>query len=256
MIRALLIDDERLARAELRRLLAVHRDIEIVGEAGSAAEALNLIHELAPDLLFLDVHMPGGTGFDLLASLERAPSTIFTTAFDAHAVQAFEVNALDYLMKPIKPERLSSALHRVSLRLDNALISENQITLKSAPAPGKIFVKDGSRCWFVSPQDIFLLESEGNYTRVYFQDNRPLILRSLQRFEATLDPRNFVRISRQHVVNVTHVVRTDMMNGGGMQLQLTSGIAIQVARRRVERFKEVYLQVETKSTRTAEEGSS
>jgi two-component system LytT family response regulator len=250
----MLIDDERLARAELRRLLVAHPDVEIVGEAGSAAEACDLIHQLTPDLLFLDVQMPGGTGFDLLASLERAPSTIFTTAFDVHAVQAFEVNALDYLLKPIRAERLSAAIHKVTSTVSSSSLPQDKV------APGKIFVKDGRRCWFVSPRDIFLLESEGNYTRVYFHDNRPLTLRSLQRFEETLDPRYFVRISRQHVVNVTHVVRSDIVRAGGMEIELTNGAAVQIARRRVERFKEVYLLAdagfESAPRRPAREGSA
>ena len=165
-MKALVIDDERLARLELRRLLAAHPEVEIVGEARGGEEALALISKLGPDVIFLDIQMPGMSGFDLLERLEDLPQVIFTTAYDEYAIKAFEVNALDYLLKPIPPARLAAALAKVRPRADK-------------PRLEQVFVRDGDRCWIVRLTDIFLLESEGNYTRVCFGSERPLIRRSL-----------------------------------------------------------------------------
>ena len=145
-MKALLIDDERLARVELRRLLAAHPEIEIAGEARNAEEAVGLIRDIALDLLFLDIQMPGMTGFDLLERLDDMPQVIFTTAYDEYAIKAFEVNALDYLMKPIAPARLESALAKLRPR--------------AKPKLQQVFVRDGDRCWIVRIPDIFLPESE------------------------------------------------------------------------------------------------
>lgn len=165
-MKALIIDDERLARLELRRLLAAHPEVEIAGEARSGTEALEIIADLAPDLIFLDIQMPGMTGFELLESLEDVPQVIFTTAYDRYAIRAFEVNALDYLLKPIAPERLAAALARVHPRAETARLEQ-------------VFVREGECCWIVRLPEIFLLESEGNYVRLYFGNERPLIRRSL-----------------------------------------------------------------------------
>jgi two-component system LytT family response regulator len=139
-MKAMIVDDEPLARRELRRLLAEFPWVEIIGEAGNIAEAARAIEADAPELLFLDIKMPGGSGFDLLAKLEHVPRVIFTTAYDDHAVQAFEVNALDYLLKPIEPERLAGALAR----------ARGPLPSQSAPRQSQIverlFIRDGARC--------------------------------------------------------------------------------------------------------------
>jgi two-component system LytT family response regulator len=169
-MRALIIDDERLARAELTRLLAAHPEIEIAGEARNGEEALDLIAKLVPDLLFLDIQMPGMTGFELLERLDQVPQVIFTTAYDQYAIHAFEVSALDYLLKPIAPNRLAAALAKLRPRPERLRLEQ-------------VFVRDGDRCWIVRLPDIFLLESEGNYTRLHFAGERPLIRRSLNALE-------------------------------------------------------------------------
>ena len=181
--RVLIVDDERLARVEMRRLLAAHADVEIVGEASNIEEAKLSISDLQPDVLLLDVQMPGGTGFDLLEQLEWVPRVIFTTGFDEFALQAFEVNALDYLLKPVASDRLAAALEKARAQ---AAAAAPKLTLQH-----QIFIKDGERCWFVKVQDIVLLESEGNYTRVFFGGNRPLINRSLRALEERSMPRCF-----------------------------------------------------------------
>ncbi|MES2159828.1 MAG: LytTR family DNA-binding domain-containing protein [Pseudomonadota bacterium] len=237
-MRALLIDDERLARAELRRLLAAHPEVEIVGEAVNAADGIQQITALKPDLVFLDVQMPGGSGFDMLAALEEAPEVIFTTAFDQYALQAFEVNALDYLQKPIQATRMAAALQRCSLRHSRALAYAAAGVPAVAPtAAKKLFIKDGERCWFVGLQDVRLFESDGNYTRVYFDDHKPLMLRSLNQLEERLDPQRFFRASRRHIVNLDYVERAAPNEAGGLDLTLRDALMVEVSRRRAAQFK-------------------
>ncbi|WP_183444055.1 LytR/AlgR family response regulator transcription factor [Pseudoduganella violacea] len=236
-MRVLLVDDERLARAELRRLLAPHEQVEIVGEAANAAEAIQQIAALQPDLVLLDVQMPGGSGFDMLEALDVMPEVIFTTAFDQYALRAFEVNALDYLQKPIQAARLAAALERAAARLGHPAKASLR-TAKAEGAPRKIFIKDGERCWLVDVRQIRLFESEGNYTRVYFEENKPLMLRSLNQLEEKLDGGSFFRASRRHIVNLDHVRETRSADGGGMNLLLHDGVNVEVSRRRAALLRE------------------
>ena len=222
---ALIVDDERLARLELRRLLAAHPEVEIVGEARNAEEALELAPNLAPDVLFLDIQMPGMTGFDLLERLEDVPQVIFTTAYDAYALKAFEVNALDYLLKPIAPARLEAALAKV-------LIAPRQERLE------RVFVRDGERCCIVRLPDIFLLESEGNYTRVWFANERPLIRRSLNTLEEQLDAAVFFRASRKQMINLKWIEKVDIAVSGGLVVTLRGGQTVEMSRRQSARLRE------------------
>jgi two-component system LytT family response regulator len=233
MMRTLIVDDERLARAEIRRLLLAHPEVDVVGEAANAAEALQLVGTLQPDLLLLDVQMPGGSGFDLLQALDHTPEVIFTTAFDRYALQAFQVNALDYLQKPIQAARLAEALLRAVQRLGMAAQA------RPARPPQKLFIKDGERCWFVGLQQIRLLESEGNYTRVYFDGQQPLLARSLTQLEEKLDPQQFFRASRRHIVNLDHVQGMRPAAGGGLALSLPDGVEIDVSRRRSSELRHI-----------------
>jgi two-component system LytT family response regulator len=230
MMRVLIVDDERLARAELRRMLASHPGITIAGEAANAAEAALQVQALQPDLLLLDVQMPGGSGFDLLATLDDAPEVIFTTAFDQYALQAFEASALDYLMKPIEPQRLAAALERAAVRLG--------IAPAPSAAPRKLFIRDGERCWFVRLEDIRLFESEGNYTRLYFDGATPLLARSLLQLEQRLDPQQFFRASRRHIVNLAAVRGIENGEGGAMALRI-DGMLVEVSRRRIAALKQL-----------------
>ncbi len=231
-MKALIIDDERLARAELLRLLAEHPGIEVVGEAQNADDAEKQINALRPDLLFLDISMPGRDGFELLASLESAPHVIFVTAYDEHAVKAFGVNALDYLLKPIDPERLAAAIAK--LPRTEALPGRDTL----GPAD-RIFIKDGERCWFVELKDVRLLESEGNYVRVRFGDNKPLVLRSLNNLEKRLDPLVFFRANRKQMLNLAWVDKVEPWFSGGINCTLSTGEVVEVSRRQTLRFKEL-----------------
>jgi two-component system LytT family response regulator len=236
-MRALIVDDERLARNELRRLLAAHPALEIVGEVANPIEARAAIEALAPDLVFLDVQMPGGSGFDLLASLDAVPAVIFTTAFDQYALRAFDVSALDYLLKPIEPARLAHALRKFEALV--ALPAPVPAPQQAPAADGKVFIKDGERCWFVALEQIMLFESEGNYTRVYFEANRPLLLRSLNQLEARLDPERFLRVSRRQIVNLDFVTGIAPGPGSGMVLTLKGEIKVPMSRRRAAEFRQL-----------------
>lgn len=226
-IKAVIVDDERLARVELRRLLAAHPEVEIAGEASGGDEALAMISALAPDLLFLDIEMPGMTGFELLERLEDVPTVIFTTGYDQYAIRAFEVNALDYLLKPVAPERLAAAIERIR---------------PARPQPStleQVFVRDGQRCWIVRLADVFLMESEGNYTRLCFGKERPLIRRSLNGLEERLDPSVFFRANRRQIVNLKCVGKTSAGPGGALVMTLHGGVEVEVSRRAASRLREV-----------------
>jgi len=201
-IKAIIIDDERLARNELKKLLEQHPDINIIDEASNVDEAVEKIDLSRPDLIFLDIQMPGKTGFDLLAEIEKSPRVIFTTAYDEFALKAFEVNALDYLLKPIDPKRLADAIQK--LQSEIALEQASLLGVSRGPLTelDQVFVKDGERCWFVKLADIRLFESVGNYAKVYFSTNKPLILKSLNALEERLDARVFFRANRQHIINL------------------------------------------------------
>jgi two-component system LytT family response regulator len=225
-MKALIVDDERLARLELRRLLAAHPEVEVAGEARDGQEALALIPKLAPDVVFLDIQMPGMSGFDLLERIDDVPQVIFTTAFDEFAIRAFEVNALDYLLKPVAPARLAAALARVRPRPEAGRLDQ-------------VFVRDGDRCWIVRLPDIFLLESEGNYTRLYFASERPLIRRSLNSLEEQLDPAVFFRAGRKEILNLKWIDKVDIGVSGGLTVTLRGGRTVEMSRRQSARLREI-----------------
>ena len=235
-MRALIVDDERLARKELIKLLEEHPSIEVVGEAMNADEAEQMINELNPDLLFLDIQMPGRTGFQLLESLDSAPLVVFTTAYDEFAMKAFEVNALDYLLKPIHPERLSEAVHKIN---EKEKSRGGRSKDKKLGLEDQVFVKDGDRCWFVSLTNIRLFESDGNYIKVYFDGNRPMIHKSLNALDEKLDERAFFRASRKHIINLSWVDSIEPWFNGGLMVKLKGGDKVEVSRRQAAKFKDM-----------------
>jgi two-component system, LytTR family, response regulator len=239
-MRAIIIDDERLARTELRKLLQDYPEVEVVDEAANADEGINKIDTLQPDLVFLDIQMPGKTGFDMLAELEKAPHVIFTTAYDEYALKAFEVNALDYLLKPIEPKRLADAMQKlhVAETKENHVVPEN-FNQSILTEGDQVFVKDGERCWFVKLSDIRLFESVGNYAKVFFASNKPLILKSLNALEERLDPKTFFRANRKHIVNLRMIEKIEPYFNGGLLLELKGGEKIEVSRRQTVKFKEM-----------------
>jgi len=242
MIRAMIIDDERLARQELRTLVEKLETVQIVAESGKPEEALDLIDRENPDLIFLDIQMPGMTGFDMLNEIEgRAPEVIFVTAYDEYALKAFEVNALDYLMKPVEEARLSESVNKVAKRIEarqehaeEGVENEGKLEIND-----QVFLKDGDKCWFVELEKIRLFESEGNYVRVYFDNSRPLILKSLNALTDRLSEKFFFRASRKHIVNLRWIEKVETWFNGGLLVILKDGTKVEVSRRQSVKLKEM-----------------
>jgi len=233
---ALIIDDERLAREELKELLEVHPEITVVGEAANVEEALEAVSTLKPDLLFLDVQMPGANGFELLERLEPPiPKVVFTTAHAEHAVEAFSVNALDYLLKPIDPERLADSVDRLT---EHAEAAGGDSTEGPFGPTDEVFVRDGERCWFVEVSQLRLLESEGNYTRIVFEAERPLLLRSLNTLESRLDPKVFFRANRSQIINLKWIEKIEPWFSGSLRVTLKGGESVELSRRKAKLFRD------------------
>ena len=213
-MKAIIVDDERLARKELKNLLTEFPAIEIIQECDSADFAIDQIEKLKPDVVFLDIQMPGKDGFGVLEELDYTPHIIFVTAYDEYAIKAFEVNALDYLLKPIQTDRLKEAVSKV--KVEN--LASNEIN--KLGENNQVFVKDGERCWFVKLSDIPMFESEGNYVRVYFQNNRPLILKSLNNLANKLDENVFFRANRKFIINLNWIESIESWFNGGLMVKL------------------------------------
>jgi len=236
-ITAIIIDDERLARKELTSLLAQHRKIEIIDEAANAEEALIKIHEKRPNLIFLDIQMPGKSGFDLLEELDYVPEVIFTTAYDEYALKAFEVNALDYLLKPIEDDRLRDSIDKVCEKIDigEPSISSDGILTEN----DQVFVKDGEKCWFITLKDVRYFESVGNYVKVHFDSNRPMILKSLNNLEKKLDSKTFFRANRKHIINLRWIQKSETWFNGGLLVTVNGEETIEISRRQAAKLKDM-----------------
>ena len=237
-MKALIVDDERLARKELMKLLEDHPSIEVVGEAMNAEEAIQMTNELNPDLLFLDIQMPGKTGFQLLEELDSVPVVVFTTAYDEFALKAFEVNALDYLLKPIQAERLAETMAKISEKERSKVVAARNPD-KKLGLNDQVFVKDGDRCWFVGLSNVRMFESDGNYIKVYFDTNRPMIHKSLNALDEKLDERAFFRASRKHIINLSWVEGIEPWFNGGLMVKLKGGDKVEVSRRQAAKFKDM-----------------
>lgn len=237
-MRALIVDDERLARKELMKLLEDHPSIEVIGEAMNVEEAVQMTNELNPDLLFLDIQMPGKTGFQLLEELDSVPIVVFTTAYDEFALKAFEVNALDYLLKPIQAERLAETVSKITEKERSKIIAARNPD-KKLGLNDQVFVKDGDRCWFVSLTNVRMFESDGNYIKVYFDTNRPMIHKSLNALDEKLDERAFFRASRKHIINLSWVEGIEQWFNGGLMVKLRGGDKVEVSRRQAAKFKDL-----------------
>jgi len=232
MMKTILIDDEPLAIAELQSMLKVFPEIEVVASANDAGEAIERINQLAPQLIFLDINMPGKNGFELLAELPQAPEVIFVTAYDQYAIKAFEVNALDYVLKPVNPERLREAVSKVIRKSSRPAASAELDPNK------KIFIKDGEQCFFVPIHQIFYVESVGNYVRLYFRDKKAMLHRSLNYMEEKLPQEHFFRTSRQEIININFIKNIIPYFSNTLQVELESGLKIDLSQRQSVKFKE------------------
>lgn len=233
----LIVDDERLARNELHKLLDAYPEVEEVYEAGSAKEAKEVIENKNVDLIFLDINMPGKNGFDLLEELTVVPKVVFVTAYDDYAIKAFEYNALDYLLKPVDERRFSDAMHKFLSEFDQQGRPERNDEILGPE--DKVFVKDGDKCWFVKLHDVALFESEGNYVRVYFNDFKPLILRSLNNLEKRLDNKKFFRANRKFIINLDWVKNIESWFNGGLLVTLDNDKQVEISRRQSSKLKDM-----------------
>lgn len=234
-MKAIIIDDERLARQELKNLLAAHKEIEVIAECSDALQAKEKINELKPDVIFCDIQMPGKTGLELAEEISGAVDIVFITAHDEHAIKAFELNAFDYLLKPIQPQRLSETIKKLSIKETTNKTDNNSPLTRN----DMVFIKDGEKCWFVKLTDIRLFESEGNYVRVYFDTFRPLILRSLNSLETRLNEKEFFRASRKHIINLNYIASVESWFNGGLNVKLKDGKEVEISRRQAVKLKDM-----------------
>lgn len=236
MIRTIVIDDERLARQELHESLKNYPEIILIDESCGGADAIQKIDSQKPDLVFLDIQMPEKNGFQLLEDLSHIPYVIFVTAYDEYAIKAFEINALDYILKPVREERLAETLKKIigtiskkTNQKSDAMLSEND----------QVFIKDGDKCWFVTLKDVRLFQSEGNYVKVYFNNNKPMILKSLNTLEERLDGKLFFRASRKHIINLRWIEKIENWFNGGLKVTLKDDLKVEISRRQASKFKEL-----------------
>lgn len=233
-IKTILIDDEPLALMEMQQMLKKHPEIDIVAVATNADEAILKIKELNPKLIFLDINMPEKTGFEMLEELEETPFVIFVTAYDEFALKAFEVNALDYVLKPVNPTRLAEVVEKVIKLISLTKANEQKISMDK-----KIFIKDGSLCFIVPLNEVHLIESVGNYARFFYQQHRPMLHKSLNYLEEKLPESHFFRASRQHIVNIHFIKKVVPYHNNTLQIELQNGLLVDISQRQSIKFKDV-----------------
>lgn len=231
--KTVIIDDERLAREEVKRALKKYSEFEIVGEANNVDEAIKVINMENPDIIFLDIHMPEKSGFDLLEELTTVPEVVFTTAYDQYAVKAFELNALDYLVKPLREERFAKTIEKVK----QELLEKAKVTSTVLSMHRKIFIKDGESCHFIPLTEIHFIESLDNYARLYFGDQKAMLKRSLNLLEKKLDPTVFFRANRSQIINTQYIKEIHPYFNNRLQITLISGEKIEVSSRQSVKFK-------------------
>lgn len=231
--KTIIIDDERLAREEVKRALKNYPEFEIIGEASHVNEAKEIIESALPNIIFLDIHMPGKSGFDLLEELAIVPEVVFTTAYDQYAVKAFELNALDYLVKPLREERFAKTIEKVRAEL----VKKGELTTDVLPMHRKIFIKDGENCHFIPLSDIHFIESLDNYARLYFGNQKAMIKRSLNLLEEKLDPTVFFRANRSQIINTHYIKEIHPHFNNTLHITLTTGEKIAVSSRQSVKFK-------------------
>ena len=232
-IKTIIVEDSRLARNELKELIKNFPEIEVIGEADNVDSGYELITAKQPDLLFLDINMPEKDGFELLEMLDNVPITVFTTAFDEYALKSFEYNALDYLMKPVSPNRFAKAIEKIKQKLQERLIKAEQ----KVEISNQIFIKDGEKCWLVKVADIYLFEVDGNYTKVFFNNQKAILNKSLNQIDKKL-PEDFFRANRNQIININFIKNIDLWFSGNLLVQLKDDQKIEISRRQSSLFKE------------------
>lgn len=230
----MIVEDSRLARLELKKQLKAFNDISLVGEAATSTEARELMLEKAPDIIFLDINLPGGDGFSFIRSLDYEPLIIFTTAYSEYAVEAFDVNAVDYILKPVEVDRLADAIEKcrkLKQNKDNAIptnINKNQF-----------FIKDGDKCYIVKLEKVRYFQGIGNYCKVHFEDKHPMLLSSLNKLEESLDSQVFFRANRQQLINLNYIEKVEPSFNGRLDLRMSCGKVVEVSVRQSSQLKQL-----------------
>jgi two-component system LytT family response regulator len=249
-IRTLIVDDEPLARERVKRFLKDERDIDIIGECGNGADAIDAIHQKEPDLVFLDIQMPEKNGFDVIRSINgnHLPTIIFVTAYDQYALQAFEVHALDYLLKPFNRERFHRAVARAKEQIEGqhrGELDERLVSLISSITPEKkylerLVVKSVGRVFFLKTEEIDWIEASGNYLKLHVGRDSHMIRETMNSIEAKLDPSQFMRIHRSTIVNIDRIKELHPMFSGDYSAILRDGTELALSRNYREKFLELF----------------
>ena len=226
-IKAIIIEDSRLARVELREQLKAFPQVEVITEAANAYDGQEAIEANQPDLIFLDINLPGRDGFEMLLYLSVIPQVIFTTAYDEYAIKAFEINAIDYLKKPITKDRLASAIEKVSVETTDETMTLDQ----------QFFIKDGEKCFLIKLSDVQQFQSIGNYTRIFFDEVNPMTYRSLSQIEAKLPEDSFFRANRNTIVHLNWVRDMQQSASGSFELRMENGNVVELSQRKSSEFK-------------------
>ena len=234
-MKAVVVEDSRIAREGLVEMLKLFTEIEVVGEAEHPVPALELILDRRPDVIFLDIHMPGETGFDLLEKLDYVPRIIFTTAYSEYAIKSFDYHAVDYLLKPISQERLAIAIGKLNIVADEPSI-ESRPKLEMNH---KIFIKDDDKCHLVSLESVLYFESCKNYVRVFFDNTSAFVKKSLTQIEERLPSTFFFRANRQYIVNLQAIRRIEEDVRDGYLITMSNSKTIEISRRQVLDLKEL-----------------
>jgi len=246
MIKVLVVDDEELARRVLREYLAAHEDVSVVGECTNGFEAVKAVSELSPDLLLLDVRMPKLDGFEVLELLERPVAVVFVTAYDDQALRAFDVHAVDYVLKPVGPERLAEALGRARSRLAQAAAPPALPLAALAAAsrePGqhleRVLVRDGPKVHVIAVENLDYVEAQDDYIGLRSGGKTYLKQQTLAEIEAALDPARFVRIHRSYIMNVEKLARIELYAKDSRAAILTDGSRLSLSRAGYQKLKEL-----------------
>jgi two-component system LytT family response regulator len=231
-MRTLIVDDEPIARRGLRRLLEAESDIEIVGEAGSGSAAVEAIESLRPELVLLDIQMPEMDGLEVVAAIgaDRMPAVVFVTAYDRYAIDAFDLNAADYVLKPVDPERLHRALERARRRKPREL-EERLARILDSARPRRLVVRSAGRIQFVDIDEIDWITAEDNYVRIHTAGKTFLMRETVTGIEQRLDPREFLRIRRSTIVRISRIREVRTLLNGTFEILLSDGTRVTSARR-------------------------
>ncbi len=241
-MKVVIVDDERLSREELKRLLKEHPDVEILAECTNAEEGKKKIEELKPDLVFLDIEMPDKTGFEMLNEISAIPDVVFISAYDEYAIKAFEFQALDYLLKPIDAKRLSECIKKYQIKEEKE--TTTSVNKEKLNTNDYVFVKDGNNYWFIALKDIIMFESLGSYVKIYPSaenvSGHPIIFNSLNALEERLPKKIFFRANRKFIINVSHIVSVSLWVNNGYIVKLSNGIEVDMSRRQSVKFKDTF----------------